>query len=69
MDPCEQKEAFLVFSDLKKKKIPAGDSGQVVDPTHVLAATKQFPDMDALLGTASDGKCDDTHFVDGEAEV
>lgn len=46
-----------------------GDSSQVVDPTHVLAATKQFPDMNALLGTASDGKYDDTHFVDGEAEV
>lgn len=52
-----------------KKKIPAGDSGQVVEPTHVLGATKQFPDINVILGTASEGKCDGAHFIDGEAEI
>lgn len=52
---------------IKKKK-----SQQKTGPSsghHPCAAVKQFPDMNAILGAASDGKCDDTHFVDGEAEV
>lgn len=57
-----------MFPDLKKKKkIPAGDSSQ--EPAHVLGATKQFPDINAILGTTPEGKRDDAHFIDGEAEV
>lgn len=40
-----------------------------MDPAHVLGATKRFPDINVILGTASEGKCDGAHFIDGEAEV
>lgn len=35
----------------------------------MLGATKQFPDINVIFGTAPEGKCDDTHFIDGETEV
>lgn len=40
-----------------------------MDPAHVLGATKRFLDINVILGTASEGKCDSAHFIDGEAEV
>lgn len=50
-----------------KKKNPSRRQQPRACP--VLGATKQFPDINAILGTTPEGKCDDAHFIDGEAEV